>query len=113
MSLPKFLQAYLPSYDISKMELSDQEDAKEIITQILNYGDKKEDLWLFRTFNLEQIKAVLRHPNRGCWREEALNYWTKIFEIKLPKIIYEVAIFSLNPRPELMKKYFRYIENKK
>ena len=43
MSLPKFLQAYLPSYDISKMELSDQEDAKEIITQILNYGDRSEE----------------------------------------------------------------------
>jgi len=108
MALPKFLQTYLPSYDISKMDLHHPEDRQEIITQILNYGGRKDVLWLFRTYNPEEIKEVISHPKRGCWQERALNYWTKVFNIKLPRIIYEVAIFSLQPRPKLMARYFKF-----
>jgi len=108
MALPKFLQSYLPSYDISEMDLGRPEDKEEIITQILNYGSKKEILWLFSTYHLKEIKEVISHPKRGCWQERALNYWTKVFNIKLPRIIYEVAIFSLQPRPKLMRRYFKF-----
>jgi len=113
VALPKFLQAFLPSYDISKMDLHNPEDRREIITQILNYGDKKDILWLFSTYDLREIKENISHPMRGCWQERALNYWTKIFNIKMPKIIYEVAIMSLKPRPELMEKFFKYVEKNK
>ena len=113
MALPKFLQSFLPSYDISKMDLKNPEDKREIITQILNFGNPKEIKWLFKTYSRREIRDVIAHPKRGYWQERALNYWTKIFNIKVPKLIYEVAIFSLTHRPELMKRYFEYMDKKK
>lgn len=112
MALPKFLQPFLPSYDISKMDLHYPEDRQEIITQILNYGTKKDIFWLFRVYSLREVKAVISKPMRGCWLERPLSYWTKIFNIHMPKIIYETAILSLTPRPELMRKYFNYLKRK-
>jgi len=112
MSLPKFLEPFLPSYDISKMDLKDPYDKKLIIEAILNQGTMKEIKWLFKTYSLRQIKNVVKNPARGCWDERALNYWTKIFDIKIPKIIYEVAIMSLIPRPKLIMRYFNYLKRK-
>ncbi len=112
MALPKFLEPFLASYDISKMDLYNPEDKREIIMQILNFGGRKHIIWLFKTYSLGEIKQVITHPQRGCWQERALNYWTKIFNIKVPKLIYEVAIFSLTPRPKLMERYFKYMTKK-
>jgi len=112
MPLPKFLEPFLPSYDISKMNLRDRYDKKLIIEAILNQGTMKEIKWLFKTYSLREIKNVLRNPHRGCWDRRVLNYWTKIFDIKLPKIIYDVAIFSLEPRPKLIMRYFNYLKRK-
>lgn len=112
MALPKFLEPFLPSYDISQMNLKDRYDKKLIIEAILNQGTMKEIKWLFKTYSLREIKNVLRDPGRGCWNERALNYWTKIFDIKIPKLIYDVAIFSLCPRPKLIMRYFNYLKKK-
>jgi hypothetical protein len=112
MSLPKFLEPFLPSYDISKMDLKNPHDKKLIIEAVLNQGTMKEIKWLFRTYSLREIKNVLKNPSRGCWDARVLNYWTKIFDIKIPKIIYDVAIFSLEPRPKLIMRYFNYLKRK-
>ena len=109
MALPKFLQSFLPSYDISKMDLRDPYDKKLIIEAVLNRGTMKDIIWLFKTYSVREIKNVLRHPQRGCWDARVLNYWTKFFGIKLPPIIYEMAIFNLNPQPEKWEKWLRYI----
>lgn len=105
--LPKFLEPFLPSYDISQMGLKNPNDKKLIIEAILNRGTAKEIKWLFRNYTLKEIKNVLKNPRRGCWQERKLNYWTKVLDIKLPKFVYEVAIFSLEPRPKLSAKFFR------
>lgn len=110
MPLPKFLESFLPSYDISKMDLRDPYDKKLIIEAVLNQGGMKEIKWLFRTYSLREIKNVVKNPARGCWDARALNYWTKILDIKIPKIIYDVAIFSLEPRPKLIVRYFSYLK---
>lgn len=110
--LPKWLQGYLPSYDISKMSLDNPGDKEEIITQILNNGTMEDVVWLFKTYKSDEIKKVVATPMRGCWDERALNYWTKIFNIKIHPIIYGAAIFSLDPRPQLMKSYFKIYANK-
>jgi len=112
MPLPKFLESFLPSYDISKMDLRDPADKREIIITILNQGDEKDLRWLFRTYTLNEIKAVLREPGRGIWFRDVLYYWTKILNIKLPKIVFEVAVFDLNPRPKLIMRYFNYLKRK-
>ena len=112
MKLPNFLESYLPSYDISKMNLKNPSDKKLIIEVVLNQGPMEKIKWLFKTYSVREIKNVLRNPRRGCWDTRVLNYWTKIFDIKIPKLIYDVAIFSLAPRPELMRRYFNYLKRK-
>jgi uncharacterized protein with GYD domain len=112
MPLPKFLEPFLPSYDISKMDLKDPYDKKLIIEAVLNQGTMKEIKWLFKTYSVREIKNVLKNPRRGSWDARVLNYWTKILDIKIPKIIYDVAIFSLEPRPKLMMRYFNYLKRK-
>lgn len=112
MALPKFLESFLPSYDISKMELRDPYDKKLIIEAVLNRGAVKDIKWLFRTYNTREIKNVIGHPRRGCWQERKLNYWTKVLDVKIPELIYKVAIMSLTPRPKLMQRYFNYLKRK-
>ncbi len=106
MALPKFLQTFLPSYKISRMDLKNPYDKKLIIEAVLNRGNMKDLKWLFKVYNLREIKQVVKKPSRGVWRERALNYWLKIFDIKLPKIIYRTAIKSLRPDPKIMRRYF-------
>ena len=110
MALPKFLQPFLPSYDISKMDLRDRYDKKLIIEAILNQGATKEIKWLFRIYSTREIKNVLRKPNRGCWDARALNFWTKFLDIEIHPIIYEMAILNLNPQPEKWKRWWSFIK---
>jgi len=110
--LPKFLQVFLPSYDISVMDLRNKDDKKLIIEAILNRGEMKDVKWLFKTYSTREIKNVLRNPSRGCWRDRSLNYWTKILDVKLPEIVHQVAILSLHPDVNLMKRYFNYLKKR-
>ena len=110
MALPKFLQPFLPSYDISKMDLKNRYDKNLIIEAILNKGTMKDIKWLFKIFTKREVKNVLRKPSRGCWDAKALNFWTKLFEIKIKPIIYEMAIFNLNPDLEKQTRWFKYIQ---
>ncbi len=95
MPLPKFLQSALWSYDISKMSPRKSRDL--IITQVLNHGNEKQLKWLFKTYTKEEIKEVVKNPWRGMWMKSVLNYWLMIFELKIPKHIYEKALFHLEP----------------
>lgn len=112
MPLPKFLEPFLPSYDISKMDLKDAYDKKLIIEAVLNRGTMKEIKWLFKTYSVREIKNVLRNPRRGCWDARVLNYWTKIFDIKIHPIIYEMAIINLNPQPKKWERWFKFIKRR-
>lgn len=108
MPLPKFLEPFLPSYDISKMDLRDPSDKKLIIEAVLNEGAMKEIRWLFKTYGTKEIKNVLRNPSRGCWDARALNYWAKIFNIKTHPIIYEAAIIDLAPNAAKWHRWFNF-----
>jgi len=89
--VPKQFQRALWSYDISKMDL--EKDKKEIITQVLNYGTWEDLKWLFKVYSEKEIKEVIKNPRRGVWFKKVLNFWTKIFNIKLKKDVFERAIF--------------------
>lgn len=112
MSLPKFLEPFLPSYDISEMDLKDPYDKKLIIEAVLNQGIMKDIVWLFKTYSLREIKNVLRRPRRGCWDARVLNYWLKFFGIKLDPIVYEMAILNLSPQPEKWERWWKFIIKK-
>lgn len=96
MSIPSFLQSYLASYDITKLDKNNPSVAAEIITQTLNLGDTKAVSWLFDNYTLAEIRDVVRNPKRGVWNDESLNYWKEILKInKIPN--YQKAILNINP----------------
>lgn len=82
MKVVKFLQPYLASYDLSKLNVDSDGVRKEIITQVLNLGDKRAVEWVFQKYDMDQIKKVLASPNRGLWFKESLNFWQKILDVK-------------------------------
>lgn len=96
MALPKFLQPYLPSYDVTKFDKDAPGVSNEIVTQVLNLGDDKAVAWIFDNYTLGEIKNVVKNPQRGVWNEESLNYWKKI--LKISKVSdYGKAILNINP----------------
>ena len=96
MSLPKFLQSTLYSYDLNTLDLG--KDYRLIITQVLNHGNWDQVQWLQKTYGLEKIKEVIKKPDRGVWYFDVLNYWQMIFDIKLSKRVINKALFSLEPK---------------
>jgi hypothetical protein len=95
MALPKFLQPYLASYDLSRLDKNDPAVRQELITQILNSGDDKAIRWLFQTYSKKTIKNAIRHPKRGNWFKDSLSYWQRILGIKIPSSVAQKASFRL------------------
>jgi hypothetical protein len=96
MTLPKFLQPYLASYDLSKLDKNSAQVAKEVISQILNEGNEKAVKWVFENYTLDRIRETIKHPQRGVWFEESLKYWSRI--LKIDKIEgYSEAILNIYP----------------
>ena len=96
MSVPSFLQPYLASYNLARINKYDPSVAAEIITKVLNLGDTKAVFWLFDNYTLEAIRNVVKNPKRGVWNEESLNYWKEI--LKIDEISnYGTAILNINP----------------
>ncbi len=93
--LPSFLQPYLASYDLSKLDVDDDKDI--IITEILNKGDDKALFWLSKTYSRKEIKEVISSPTRGLWMKSVLDYWTKILDISLSPKVFKESILNLNP----------------
>ena len=112
MPLPKFLQVFLPSYDIKRMDLRDPYDKQLIIEAILNRGTMKDVKWLFKTYSKREIKNVVKNPSRGRWDERFLNYWLNIFAIKLHPVIHESAIMNLKPDLAKWKRWFDFAKKR-
>lgn len=93
--IPKKLQRVLWSYDISKMNLDSCKDL--VVQQVLNYGVWGEVVWLFRTYSIQDIKRTVGHPRRGVWFINVLNFWCQFFKIKLPRDVWERALFRVGP----------------
>jgi len=96
--LPKFLQSALWSYDLKNMDANNKSDKKIIIEQILNYGTWEQLKWLTKTYSWNEIKQIVKTPSRGIWKKDSLNYWLLFFNLKMPKIKREEALFSLIPK---------------
>ena len=95
--IPRKLQSVLWSYDIRR--LNPGKDKELIIQQVLNYGDWEDLKWLYRNYSENKIKEVVRHPRRGIWFEQVLNFWCLMLKIRLPKKVRERAIFHPIPMP--------------
>ena len=105
MAIPKFLQPYLWSYDLSQMD--PKRDKITIITQILNFGDKKAIKWLFRTYKISAMRSIIKKPRRGLWLIKSINYWAKILDVTPNPWLYKFCILDVNPNPELAEEFFK------
>lgn len=97
MSLPSFLQPYLASYNISRLDGRNPTVKNEVITQVLNSGDDQATKWVFKNYSLKEIKEVLSNPQRGVWFKDSLDYWSRLLSVKLPENVYKNAVLELNP----------------
>lgn len=95
MTIPKFLQPCLASYDLAKLDI--KHDKKLIITQVLNKGNYQALRWLGKTYSQREIKKTVASPTPGMWLKSTLLYWLKILNIKLPKKIFDRAVLNLQP----------------
>lgn len=98
MTVPKFLQSYLASYALDRLDL--ERDKNLIITEVLNKGDFKALSWLCKIYSKKELEEVIKNPTRGVWLKDVLAYWMKIFDIKLPDKVFRQAILDLNPYNE-------------
>ncbi len=96
MTIPSFMQTYLPSYDIKNLDGKDISVASEIITKVLNLGDETAVSWVFDNYTLDQIRKVVSAPKKGVWNEESLNYWESILKIDQVREKNK-AILNINP----------------
>ena len=87
--IPKRMKWLFWSYDIESLDL--KRDKEYIITQVLNYGTWEDLKWLFRIYSKEEIKKVVQNPSRGLWFKNVLNFWLKIFNVKIKKENFEKA----------------------
>jgi len=97
--LPKFLQSALWSYRLDKLDF--KKDKEVIISQILNHGTWKQLEWLWQNYSEKEIEAVVKNPFRGFWREDVLNYWSKIFDLHWSKDKIRQMSFSLSIQQKL------------
>ena len=96
MTIPSFLQTYLPSNDIKNLDGKDVSVANEIITKVLNLGDEKAVSWVFDNYTIDKIREVVGNPKKGVWNEESLNYWMSILKIDQVREKNK-AILNINP----------------
>lgn len=95
MALPSFLQPYLPSYDVTRLEI--EKDKRLIITEVLNKGDFRALSWIGKTYSKEEIQRVITIPMRGMWLRSVLLYWLRIFDLSLPEKTLREALLNLEP----------------
>ncbi|MCK4386719.1 MAG: hypothetical protein KAV41_01380 [Candidatus Pacebacteria bacterium] len=82
--IPQYLQPFLWSSDISKLDI--RKNKKRIITNILNLGDRRATDWLFGVYNKKEIKEVVSDFLPGEWNKKSLNFWRLFFGITSGKI---------------------------
>ncbi len=78
--IPQFIQPFLWSYDIEKIDLV--RDKKRIITNILNLGSANAVEWLFSVYSHKDIEETVSNPLPGEWNKKSLNFWTLVLGIK-------------------------------
>lgn len=91
--IPKKMKWLFWSYDINSLD--SKKDKDYIITQTLNYGTWEDVRWLFRVYLEKEIIKVIKNPSQGLWFEKILDFWLKMFALKVKKDIYQKALVGL------------------
>lgn len=78
--IPSFVQPFLWSYDIDKLDL--ERNKKRIITNVLNLGTVPATKWLFEVYDRKDIKETVANPLPGEWSRKSLNFWELVLNVK-------------------------------
>jgi len=78
--LPKSVESVLWSYDVNKIDLYLHK--KLIISQVLNFGTRAATDWLFKTYELEEIRKIAEQIPIGQWDRKSLALWALYLGIK-------------------------------
>lgn len=76
--VPLSLAPFFQEYDIAR--LNPEKDAFTIIERTLQFGNRAELRWLFRTYPREQITEWIKHFGKDCLPQPHLTFWQIILE---------------------------------
>lgn len=76
--LPQFIQPFLWSYDLSKLDKQAHKDI--IIKNILDFGDVQSTDWLKQQYTKEDITSTIERSTASSWSKKSLNFWSFIYD---------------------------------
>jgi hypothetical protein len=78
-SIPSTLAPFFQEYDLEK--LNPQKDSGTIIERLLQFGNRSEIRWLFRTYSQEQIASWVRKFGKDKLPQPHRAFWQIILDI--------------------------------
>lgn len=76
--VPHFLQPFLWSYDLSKIDK--KEHGKIIIKNVLDFGSREAINWLQENYTEAEIRKVIAQTTQTQWSKKSINLWTLVYE---------------------------------
>jgi len=77
--IPGFLQPFLWSYDLSRLDLDRHKDI--IIKNILDFGTVQATDWLKEKYTSKEIRETIRNSYSSDWSKKSLNFWSLIYGV--------------------------------
>ncbi len=75
--IPDFLQPFLWSYDLSKIDMKRHQ--KLIIKNILDFGTAEAVSWLKENYTKDEIREVIAQSTRSEWSKKSIYLWSFIY----------------------------------
>lgn len=98
MALPKFLQPYLASYDLTKLDI--KRDKKLIITQVLNKGNYSALRWLGKTYSQKEMRETINDFVSRFFTDKAFVFFylillVVVFSLSLVDLLFQMLAVYL------------------
>jgi len=81
--LPKFLDKYF--WDVEFKGINLQKHRVYILKRILEYGDEKAVIWMWKNFKKAEIKDVL--SNFRGYTQKSANFWALVLDIPREEVL--------------------------
>jgi len=76
-TIPDFLQPFLWSYDLSKIDM--KKHKKIIVKNILDFGTVRAVDWLKENYTENEIKEVIAQTIQTEWSKKSIHLWSFIY----------------------------------
>jgi hypothetical protein len=78
-TIPGFLQPFLWSYDISRLD--GEKNKTIIIKNILDFGSTQATEWLRHHYTENEICQTICQSIRSDWSKKSINLWIQIYGV--------------------------------